>query len=50
MARCALGPKGRVDEARDALNKTITTGGGSFHMHVHQHLPWYRPEDYEHML
>jgi adenylate cyclase len=46
----ALGQTGRVDEARDALNKAITIGGGSFDMYVRERVPWHRREDYEHML
>ena len=47
----ALGQIGRVEEARDALNKAIAIcGGGSFDMYVRQRVPWHRAEDYEHML
>jgi adenylate cyclase len=46
----ALGQTGRVDEARDALNKAITIGGGSFDMYVRERVPWHRHEDYQHML
>jgi len=46
----ALGQTGRVAEARDALKKAITIGGGSFDMYVGQRVPWHRAEDYEHML
>ena len=46
----ALGQTGRVDDARDALNKAITIGGGSFDMYVRERVSWHRPEDYEHML
>jgi adenylate cyclase len=46
----ALGQTGRLDEAREALDKAITIGGGSFDMYVRQRVPWHRAEDYEHML
>ena len=41
---------GRVGEARDALNKAIAIGSGSFDMYVRARVPWHRAEDYEHML
>jgi adenylate cyclase len=46
----ALGQIGRVEEARDALEKAIIVGRGSFEMYVRERVPWHRPEDYEHML
>jgi adenylate cyclase len=46
----ALGQIGRAEEARDALNKAIAIGGGSFDMYVRERVPWHRAEDYEHML
>ncbi len=46
----ALGQTGRMDEARDALNKAITIGGGSFDMYVRERVPWHRAADYQHML
>jgi len=46
----ALGQAGRADEARDALNKAIAIGSGSFDMYVRARVPWHRAEDYEHML
>lgn len=47
----ALGQLGRVEDARDALNKAIAIcGGGSFDMYVRERVPWHRAEDYEHML
>lgn len=47
----ALGQVGRAEEARDALNKAITIGGGSsFDTYVRERVPWHRVEDYEHML
>lgn len=46
----ALGQLERTEEARDALDKAITIGGGSFDMYVRERVPWHRAEDYEHML
>ncbi len=46
----ALGQTGRADEAREALDKAIAVGGGSFDMYVRERVPWHRAEDYEHML
>lgn len=46
----ALGQLGRVDEARDALQKAVTIAPKSFDMYVRHRHPRYRPEDYEHML
>ena len=46
----ALGQLGRGDEARDALDKAIAIGGGSFDMYVRARVPWHRAADYEHML
>src|SRR5215471_17620943 len=46
----ALGQVGRLDEAKEALKKAIAIAPKSFDMYVHQRAPWYRVEDYEHML
>lgn len=46
----ALGQAVHADEARDALNKAIVIGSGSFDMYVRARVPWHRAEDYEHML
>jgi adenylate cyclase len=46
----ALGQAGRAEEAKEALDKAIAIGGGSFDMYVRRRVPWHRPEDYEHML
>jgi len=46
----ALGQIGRVEEARDALDKAIAISSGSFDMYVRERVPWHRAEDYEHML
>jgi adenylate cyclase len=46
----ALGQASRTDEARQALDKAIAIGAGTFDMYVRRRVPWHRPEDYEHML
>ena len=46
----ALGQAGRLDEARQALQKAITVAPKSFDMSVRQRPASWRPEDYEHML
>ncbi len=46
----ALGQAGRAEEAREALDKAIVIGAGTFDMYVRRRVPWHRPEDYEHML
>jgi adenylate cyclase len=46
----ALGQLGRTEEAKEALAKAIAILPGSFDMHVHQRLPWVRPEDHAHMV
>jgi adenylate cyclase len=46
----ALGQASRTEEARQALDKAIAIGGGTFDMYVRRRVPWHRPEDYEHML
>jgi adenylate cyclase len=46
----ALGQVGRAEEAKEALGKAIAVAPGAFEMYVRQRLPWYRPEDYAHML
>ena len=46
----ALGQLGRIEEAKEALEKAIAIMPASFDMYVHQRVPWMRPEDYDHML
>jgi adenylate cyclase len=46
----ALGQVGRLDEAKQALEKTIAVAPKSIDMYVRQRAPWWRVEDYEHML
>jgi adenylate cyclase len=46
----ALGQLGRIDEARDALNRAIGTSHQSFALYVRSCPPWFRPEYHEHML
>ena len=46
----ALGQAGRLDEAKQALQKAIAVAPKSFDMYVRQRAPWFRPEDYRHIL
>ena len=46
----ALGQLGRIDEAKEALEKAISTAPGAFEMFVRHRVPWMRPEDHAHML
>jgi adenylate cyclase len=46
----ALGQAGRVEEAKEALEKAIAVGTAAFEMYARQRVPWHRPEDQEHML
>jgi adenylate cyclase len=46
----ALGQASQTEEARQALDKAIAIGAGTFDMYVRRRVPWHRPEDYAHML
>jgi adenylate cyclase len=46
----ALGQIGRVEEAKEALEKAIAMAPASFDLFVRRRVPWHRPEDYAHML
>ena len=46
----ALGQAGRIDEAKEALEKAIAIAPASFDMYARQRAPWHRPEDHAHML
>jgi adenylate cyclase len=46
----ALGQLGRVEEAKAALQRAIAVSPVSFDLHVRDRPPFYRPEDYQHML
>ncbi|MBV8936500.1 MAG: tetratricopeptide repeat protein [Alphaproteobacteria bacterium] len=46
----ALGQVGRIEEAKEALEKAIAVAPAGFAMYVGQRMPWHRPEDYAHML
>jgi adenylate cyclase len=46
----ALGQIGRIEEAREALEKAIGVAPASFDMYVRKRVPWMRPEDHTHML
>jgi len=46
----ALGQLGRIEEAKEALEKAIAIMPASFDMYVRGRVPWMRPEDHAHML
>ena len=46
----ALGQLGRIDEAKEALEKAISLAPAAFDMYVRGRVPWMRVEDYAHML
>jgi adenylate cyclase len=46
----ALGQVGRIEEAKEALEKAVAIAPAAFEMYVRQRVPWHRPEDYAHML
>jgi adenylate cyclase len=46
----ALGQTGRLDEAKEALEKTISLAPASFDTLVRRRVPWMRPEDYAHEI
>jgi adenylate cyclase len=46
----ALGQMGRLDKAKEALEKAIAIASSQFDTRVRQRVPWHRPEDHAHML
>ncbi len=46
----ALGQLGRIEEAKEALEKAIALAPAAFDMYVSGRPPWIRPEDHAHML
>jgi len=40
----ALGQASRTEEARQALEKAIAIGAGTFDMYVRRRVPWHRPQ------
>src|SRR5262249_29594682 len=46
----ALGQLGRIEEAKEALERAVALAPAPFELHVRQKVPWQRPEDYAHML
>ena len=46
----ALGQLGLTNEAHEALGRALAISPQSFAAHVDHRPPWFRPEDYEHML
>ena len=43
----SLGQIGRIQEAKEALEKAIAVVPGSFDMYVRGRVPWMRPEDHD---
>jgi adenylate cyclase len=46
----ALGQLGRIEEAKEALERAIAIVPASFDMYVRGRVPWMRAEDIAHML
>ena len=46
----AFGQLGRTDEAKAALDKAVAIGAASFDMYVRNRAPFWRPDDYAHVL
>jgi adenylate cyclase len=46
----ALGQTGRIEEAREALEKAISGAPAAFKMYVSNRVPWFRPEDHAHFV
>jgi adenylate cyclase len=46
----ALGQVGRIEEAKEALEKAIAIAPASFERYVRTRAPWHRPEHHAHML
>jgi adenylate cyclase len=46
----ALGQTGRIVEAEEVLERAIEVLPASFDMYVRNRVPWFRPEDHDHML
>ena len=46
----ALGQLGRIEEAKQALEKAIAIAPASFRMYVRERPPWRRPDNHAHML
>jgi adenylate cyclase len=46
----ALGQIGRIEEAKEVLQKAMDIVPASFQSSVRDRVPWMRPEDHAHML
>jgi adenylate cyclase len=46
----ALGQSGRIEEAKQVLQKSTHIASGAFDLLVRSRAPWYRPEDLDHMI
>ena len=45
-----LGQTGRLEEAREALEKAVSMAPASFDFYVRRRAPWHRPDDHAHTL
>jgi adenylate cyclase len=45
-----LGQLGRIEEAKQALDKAIKIAPTAFQFYLHKCPPWMRPEDHVHMV
>ena len=50
LLAAALGQLGRIEEAKEALQKAIAIAPAAFDLFIHRRVPWWRPEDHAHML
>jgi adenylate cyclase len=46
----ALGQLGRTAEAKEWLDKAISVAPAAFNMYVRNRVPWFRPEDFAHLV
>jgi adenylate cyclase len=46
----ALGQSGRIEEAKQVLQKSTHIASGAFDLLIRSRAPWYRPEDLDHMI
>jgi adenylate cyclase len=46
----ALGQTGRIEEAKEALEKAIALAPAVFDIYIRRRVPWHRPEDHAHMI
>ena len=46
----ALGQLGRTEKTKKWLEKAISAAPAAFNMYVRNRVPWFRPEDYAHLV